>query len=539
MYNPSKKRSRSEEEKFPSRRTWKSERDNRFSRPASRESAHKLSRPSGSSARAAEEQTPKPAYRPREDGPPRKTKEFRGRINFDDEELVRRSDSAAEILSLKEELKDKRKELEWKVEELSEKRKEVQDQQVLINTLKNKKEKQGTININEALNKKNTALKEDKKKLLEDNKALKAKVKDLETAAAAFANGKFKDLEVTKERYRKERNKALLDLESSSKDNERLRKDKKEALDDLETSKAEQIKQVDRLKENQKDAKEVLRRTIANLEERVRSLTLEEPEGETDPSKSPVSNETSDDSDVEAEEDDAPGKEPTDASPELRPLNKSFDDAPSPVFVAKEQRQGVRKRGSRRKLLPSQDGEAGSSLAQVLEADSSFDVIPTSTKRRGKKIVTNSTLAKPKSSPPTSKAMRYSNRNFAVTILNEQISFIAVAEKYRARHDEKKYGTRPCGLYPTCSSMLKGGEDISKVFVISPEHHQSYDKETWACHFHAEASMEGQEVQTVKTQSTTAEAVETPAKDDAEEGAETPPAPVKTKPKGPKGGIEK
>ena len=153
--------------------------------------------------------------------------------------------------------------------------------------------------------------------------------------------------------------------------------------------------------------------------------------------------------------------------------------------------------------------------------------------------MTNSTLAKPKSSPPTSKAMRYSNRNFAVTILNEQISFIAVAEKYRAKHDEKKYGTRPCGLYPTCSSMFKGGEDISKVFVISPEHHQSYDKETWACHFHTEASMEGQEVQTVKTQSTTAEAVETPAKDDAEEGAETPPAPVKTKPKGPKGGNEK
>ena len=41
---------------------------------------------------------------------------------------------------------------------------------------------------------------------------------------------------MTKERYRKERNKALLDLESSSKDNERLRKDKKEALDDLEAS---------------------------------------------------------------------------------------------------------------------------------------------------------------------------------------------------------------------------------------------------------------------------------------------------------------
>ena len=43
--------------------------------------------------------------------------------------------------------------------------------------------------------------------------------------------------------------------------------------------------------------------------------------------------------------------------------------------------------------------------------------------------------------------------------------------------------------------MLRGGEDIGLVFVISPEFHEKYERETWACYYHAEASMNGQEVQ--------------------------------------------
>ena len=154
---PSRKRSRSEDENLP-HRAWKNESLNRFSKPANREYSRYSPRASGSSTRAADEHTPvhghdKPNQRPRLEAP-KKSKDFRGRMNFDEEVLVRKKDDD-EVSSLREELKYKRRELEWKVEEISEKRKEILNQQVLINTLKNKKEKQGTLNINEALNKKN------------------------------------------------------------------------------------------------------------------------------------------------------------------------------------------------------------------------------------------------------------------------------------------------------------------------------------------------------------------------------------------------
>ena len=80
---------------------------------------------------------------------------------------------------------------------------------------------------------------------------------------------------------------------------------------------------------------------------------------------------------------------------------------------------------------------------------------------------------------------------------------------------------------PQKQLIYRGGEDISKVFVISPEHHKSYEKECWACHYHAEASMQGQEVQ---AQGTTTEEDETPAKKAPEETDDEPPsAPVKPK----------
>ena len=461
-------------------------------------------------------------------------------MNFNEEELVRKTESDDEVKSLREEIKEKRRELEWKVEELADKRKEIQSQQVLINTLKNKKEKQGTLDINQGLIKKNAALKEDKKKLLEDIKTIKTKAKEMNTAASKDTAG-TKALEEKKEKYRQERNKALEDLAKSNKDNDRLRDERKKAQDDFTNLKVEHAEHVERLNDvNQKEAKDGLRKTIANLEERLNILTLEDAKESTqqalspeDAPKSPSAATSADDSTDNESKDDKDDK--VAASPELRPMdNLTDDEAAAPP---KERRQDVKKRGSRRKLLPSQEEDQDNSASKALAADDSFDTIPTSTRRRGKKNVTNSTLTKPKSSQPSSKALRYSNRNYAVTILNEQVSFIVVAEKYRSKHDVVKYGIRPCGLYPTCSNLFRGGEDIAKVIVISPDHHKSYEEETWACFYHAEASIQGQEVQTQG--STTTDDDETPAKKTTEdEGEINPPAPVKAKLKPKSGGSK-
>ena len=46
--------------------------------------------------------------------------------------------------------------------------------------------------------------------------------------------------------------------------------------------------------------------------------------------------------------------------------------------------------------------------------------------------------------------------------------------------------------------MFRGGEDIALVHVTSPEFHEKFEKETWVCFYHADASMNGQEKQLQK-----------------------------------------
>jgi hypothetical protein len=84
------------------------------------------------------------------------------------------------------------------------------------------------------------------------------------------------------------------------------------------------------------------------------------------------------------------------------------------------------------------------------------------------------------------------------TSLNRKISFISLGEAARSKHDVASHGIRPCGLHPVCGNMFRGGEDIALVFVVSPTptFHKNFEKETWVCFYHADASIEGLEVQT-------------------------------------------
>ena len=553
MAPPIRKRSRSQEDDS-SRRPWKTESPYYKHPKHSRDGMTRqydngrYDRHAGTSTsrnRAAEEYTPasdKNKSNTFQPAGPKKPRDVRGQIDFSDEVLVRKKEADEENQSLKEELKVKRKEMEWKCEELAEKRKEILTLQKEVGNLKNKKEKQGTLDVNAGLNKKNAAPKEEKKSLNDTQKDLKSKIKDLESEASLI-KFKLKEVEVKKEKYRKEKNDAFDEIMKANKSITRLRGERDKAKDDLIKNISANKENVKRHEEGFKKSKDGLRKNIADLEFKLAKLSINKTASDgsdaaTVESDDDVREELEDKvNEDEADEIDEPKDEeneivpsptlPLDTSPELRPLDTSKEED-TPVVTRGKKNQV--KRGSKRKLLPSIGDE--NDLANLdFDGDNSFDIIPTSSRRRGRKLVTNFNNLKPKNKTlKKTKAMRYSNRNFAVTILNEQVSFIAISEERKSTHDVDTFGVRPCGLYPACSNLLRGGEDISKVFIISPEHHKNYEAEAWACMYHAEASIKGEEIQTQVTKPEDDDA-ETPAKKEVATKVPVPPAPTKSKPK--------
>ena len=75
------------------------------------------------------------------------------------------------------------------------------------------------------------------------------------------------------------------------------------------------------------------------------------------------------------------------------------------------------------------------------------------------------------------------------------ISFVAVGQTAKCKHDHSHYGDKPCALYPYCSNVFRGGEDIGLVKIISPEFHANAEEDSWACWYHCQASLDGIEVQ--------------------------------------------
>ena len=51
-------------------------------------------------------------------------------------------------------------------------------------------------------------------------------------------------------------------------------------------------------------------------------------------------------------------------------------------------------------------------------------------------------------------------------------------------------------MYPVCSNIFRGQEDIGLVKIISPDFHANLNEESWACFYHVDASLNGIEVQT-------------------------------------------
>ena len=86
----------------------------------------------------------------------------------------------------------------------------------------------------------------------------------------------------------------------------------------------------------------------------------------------------------------------------------------------------------------------------------------------------------------------------SATSLNNRISFVAVGETAKCKHDNIQFGDKPCALYPVCSNVFRGGEDLGLVKILSPEFLANVKEEdsSWACWYHCQASLDGIEVQT-------------------------------------------
>ena len=160
---------------------------------------------------------------------PRKLKRLEHPNSEDVEAKKHKTDNTKKYEDLKEEeskdlkleLKEKRKELEEKAKDLKEKKKEIARQLIEINTLKKKKEKEGTLEINKNLNKKNTKLQDEKEKLTESIQTLQEKTKSLEEKLKKMEDDN-KVLQNNEERLQRKLKNLSRDFEDSNKDLKRV-----------------------------------------------------------------------------------------------------------------------------------------------------------------------------------------------------------------------------------------------------------------------------------------------------------------------------
>ena len=273
----SEKRPRSSDE-GSLRRPWKQERsvipspssgrrDDEFIKEADSRSRYKYGHAShykvGNEITPPESSRAKPSFHP---APKKGRGSYYDERDIENKEVVKKLEKELEKKdeeneSLKSELKQKRKEIEWKTEEMGEKRKEITRKDAEINILKNKKDKEGTITINEALNKKNNNLKEEKKKLYEENRDLhksvktnKLVIKQMEEEASK--NGAEDEEKMNK--YKKERDEALKESDRMKSTLKRYKEERNKSDDDLKKSRYEHKEQSKRMEEASKAAKNLL-----------------------------------------------------------------------------------------------------------------------------------------------------------------------------------------------------------------------------------------------------------------------------------------
>ena len=434
-----------------------------------------------------------------------------------------------EIKDLKNEAKEKKREHDEKVKdlakEMSEKKKEFNKQQMEMNQLRKKKVKEGTIEINRNLSKKTQALKTEKINLLRTIDHFKSQVEDQEKVIKKKKSA-LDESEETASRYRRERDDARKQEEQYKKTSSNLKQDLEAAASTLRKlrlermncskSKASDILKVDASKhnENPKTKSEETSNLPASdaivdkppaLDHIVVNPPVMAYAGEVNPAldhnvvKPPAlayASEVNPDLDHNVVNPALAYAEEITLTManmgEKSGNNKSFE--PEQHRPLEEEKDKGSKVTEEEISIVDSTGEM-----EDLDEDDSFMNPPVAKKKYGKNLVKNYEKIRKSDVQPTpsrsTRSKKITPKNYTATSLNNHIFFIALGEKGRAKHDVETLGIKKCGLFPYCSNLLRGGEDIALVYIISPEFHDKYEQETWACYYHAEASMNGIEKQ--------------------------------------------
>ena len=351
--------------------------------------------------------------------------------------------------------------IDEKERELATKRKENASQLIEINTLRKKKEKEGTLKINENLTKKTKKLEKEKGELRKEIEKLKKDVTD------GGSKEQKKRIE-TKE----------AEIKSLQKTVKRIRNERDDVKDKLKKNEAVHDAAIRNLKAE-----------LDRLEKRFQAMVISvKKEGDATTDLATTNDDTIDDEiqpekskhNMSATDSESSSLYDDEVQPKKRKSSESFgEDSAGQPFKKKKS-----------DILPKFNQEK-----EFLD-DSFNNLIPVSNEVIGRNVVKNYECKKDVITPPT-EAIQYSNKNCVVTTLNEKISFLAVGEKARQKHNFDMYGNKPCGLSPVCSNIFRGGEDIGYAFICPPTNafHKYFQRRTWVCWYHTQASLDGHDVQ--------------------------------------------
>ena len=402
--------------------------------------------PRASYARNAEENTPQagrsrgPASTPEA---PKKSKPSSDR----EDDLERKN---RRISKLEEDVIEKDKDIKAK-------KKEITALKIDIGTLKKKKEKEGTLKINENLVKKNEKLKND--------------ISSLKAAAYSEPKKKVKEessnADEGTQKLIEERD---LEIKALKKDLARVRNDRDDRRKEVKEKEVIHKAAITNLEDE-----------ISKLEDKFHSLKLEPKEHTKSVKTSSDDVDSNDDSKVE----------------DNKPAAETDDSDKSEVFTKSKKRKINNKSSSINKKQKNYSSNTLPSDGGDFNDDSFNNILPVSDNLIGRNTVKNFEDKKNHIKKPI-EAVNESNKDFSVTTLNKRISFFAVGRKARQNHDVSRFGVKPCGLQPFCSNILRGGEEIGLAYICAPtsNYHKYFERNTWVCWYHCQASIDGHHVQT-------------------------------------------
>ena len=360
-------------------------------------------------------------------------------------------DKDAEIQTLQARIVEKDKELVLK-------RKEITGQGIEINTLRKKKEKDGLVAANASLVRKN-------KKLASDKDELRAEAEVLKKSC------------VNKDK----------EIDSLQRTTKRMRNKYEDIKEELTKKETEHLATLQRLKNE-----------IIRLEKRFKTLNIHEVDlGET------TGKDNQDSSSRRDANSDCTSVENKPNPESVHNISTSDSELPTkPEGSSAGSDSSSKKRKSADETLKSRkkkktESNPPESNEHELLDDSFNNLIPVSDAIIGRNKVKNFE-SKTSIIPPPTDVVKYCNKNAVVTTLNSRISFLAMGETARQKHDVGKFGMKACGLSPVCSNINRGGEDIGYVYVCPPTNsfHKYYEKKCWVCWYHTQASLDGHHVQT-------------------------------------------